>query len=157
MTIHPPLRVVTSCRGRFHIFDQARELARHDALYQLITDYPKPWPARFGIPSDKVRALLLSSFINHALGRVRRYLPREFRNIVDSWVHDRFSQQLAGLIPTDTQYFIGLSSFCLEALQACRELGIPCAVDHGSFHPREEVRLLGEEAERWGLALSAET
>jgi len=46
------MRVVTSCRGRFHIFDQARELARHNVLHQLITDYPKTWSTRFVWPLD---------------------------------------------------------------------------------------------------------
>lgn len=145
------LRVVTSCRGRFHIFDQARELARHGVLRQLITDYPKAWPARFGVPPDKVRSLLVSGFLNHGLGRVRRYLPSDHLGSIDHWVHERFSRQLAALIPGDTHYFIGLSSFCLEALLACRQLSIPCAVDHGSLHQKDEAQLVRAEANRWGI------
>lgn len=153
MKDNKPLRVVTSCRGRFHIFDQARELARHNVLRQLITDYPKAWPARFGVPPDKVQSLLLLGFINHGLGRVWCYLPLRQRVKMDRWVHDRFSRQSAGLIPEDTQYFIGLSSFCLEALKVCRDSGIPCAVDHGSFHQQENRRLVIEESERWGVPM----
>jgi glycosyltransferase involved in cell wall biosynthesis len=153
MNDHEKIRVVTSCRGRFHIFDQARELACHNVLHQLITDYPKAWPARFGVPPDKVQSLLLSGFINHGIGRVRRYLPSEFEAATVRWVHDNFSRRLARLIPGDTQYFIGLSSFCLEALQGCRDLGIPCAVDHGSLHLIEEANLVLEEARRWGLSM----
>jgi glycosyltransferase involved in cell wall biosynthesis len=153
MNNHEPMRVVTSCRGRFWIFDQARELARHNVLHQLITDYPKAWPERFGVPPDKVRALVLSGFINHGMGRVRGYLPWNYQIGIDRWVHDRFSRQLAGLIPKDTQFFIGLSSFCLDALEVCRANGIPCAVDHGSLHQKEEARLVMEEARRWGLAI----
>jgi len=153
MNDHELMRVVTSCRGRFHIFDQARELARHNVLHQLITDYPKAWPVRFGVPPDKVRSLLLSGFINHGMGRVRRYLPGNYQIRMDRWVHDRFSRQLAGLIPEYTKYFIGLSSFCLEALEECRAYGIPCAVDHGSLHQKEDARLVMKEALRWGLAM----
>ena len=153
MNNHEPMRVVTSCRGRFHIFDQARELARHNVLHQLITDYPKAWPERFGVPPDKVRALLLSGFINHGMGRVRGYLPWNYQISIDHWVHDRFSRQLAKLIPKDTQFFIGLSSFCSDALEVCRANGIPCAVDHGSLHQQEDARLVMEEARRWGLAI----
>jgi glycosyltransferase involved in cell wall biosynthesis len=147
------LRVVTSCRGRFHIFDQARELALHQVLHLLITDYPRLYPKRFDIPTDKVHSMLLSGFINHGLGRILRYLPSAQRVQVGQWVHNRFSRQLAGLIPKDTQYFIGLSSFCLEALEVCRANGIPCAVDHGSIHQSEDFRLVTEEAQRWGLAV----
>lgn len=145
------LQVVTSCRSRFYIFDQARELLRHDALNQLITDYPKSWPARYGVPSEKVNGLLMEGIINHGLGRVRRYIPQGFRMGIDRWVHDRFSRRLKKLLPTDTQYFIGMSSFCLEALQACRDSGIPCAVDHASVHQKENRELVHDEAKRWGV------
>jgi len=148
-----PLRVVTSCRSRFHIFDQARELAHHQVLYQLIADYPKSHPQRFDIPANKVHSMLLAGFINHGLGRIMRYLPSAQRVQIGQWVHNRFSRQLAGLIPKDTQYFIGLSSFCLDALDVCRSNGIPCAVDHGSLHQSEDLRLVTEEAKRWGLAM----
>ncbi len=147
------LRVTTSCRGRFHIFDQARELARHNVLHQLITDYPKSHTSRFGIPPEKVRSLLFSGIINHGLVRNRRYLPSGLQVRMDQWVHDRFSRQLAGMIPNESQYFIGLSSFCLDALERCRELGIPSAVDHGSLHQKEDAHLVLEEAARWGLPM----
>ena len=144
-------RVVTSCRSRFWIFEQARELARLELLHQLITDYPRSQPVRFGIPADKIRPLLFSGLINHGLGRVINYLPTSQRNLLNQWVHNRFSRQLAKLIPSDTQFFIGISSFCLEALVACRKKGIPCVVDHASLHMEDERRLIAEEAQRWGL------
>jgi len=103
-------RVVTSCRGRFHIFDQARELARHNVLHQLITDYPKAWPVLFGVPPDKVRSLLLLGFINHGIGRVRCYLPGNYQIGMDRWVHERFSRQLARIIQqTHASTIFGLS------------------------------------------------
>ena len=146
-----PLRVVTSCRSRFWIFDQARELARHQMLHKLLADDPKSYPKSFNIPPDKVQSLLLSGFINHGLGRLLHYLPAIQRHKVLQWIDNSYSCQLANFIPPNTQYFIGLSSFCLEALQVCRENRILCAVDHGSLHQSEEFRLVSEEAARWGV------
>jgi glycosyltransferase involved in cell wall biosynthesis len=151
------MRVVTSCRSRFYIFDQARELLRHDALHQLITDYPKSWPARYGVPPEKVRGLLVLGVINHGFARVRRYIPKCLRSGVDQWIHDRFSRRLAKVIPRETQYLIGMSSFCLEALQTCRDSGIPCAVDHASLHQKENRELVFDEAKRWGVAAPLDT
>jgi glycosyltransferase involved in cell wall biosynthesis len=148
------VRVVTSCRGRFHIFDQARELARHNFLYRLITDYPKAWPARFGVPPDRVRTLLLTGFINHGLAKLNSHLPAGRQVNVDRWVHDRFSLELAGVVPRDANFFIGLSSFCLEALERCRDLGISSAVDHGSFHQQDNRQLVLDEAKRWDAPMS---
>lgn len=150
----PRPRVVTSCRGRFHIFDQARELSMHGALHRLITDYPKSWPSRYGVPPKKVHSLLLAGCLYHGLGRLNAYFPARISTRLNRWIHGRFSGNLASLIPEDTQFFIGLSSFCLEALEACREKGIPCAVDHGSLHQVENRRLVQEEAERWGMVVS---
>lgn len=149
-------RVVTSCRSRFWVFEQARELSRLGLLHQLITDYPRSRPARFGIPADKIQPLIFSGLLNHGLGRVNKYLLASQRNKVNEWIHNRFSRRLAKIIPNDTQFFIGISSFCLEALEACREMGIPCVVDHASLHMEDERRLITEESLRWGLQVPSD-
>jgi len=150
-TAADPLKVVTSCRGRFHIFDQARELANLGVLHRLITDYPVGHAERFGIPADKVHSLLLQGVLNQGYVRSRRLLPAALRDYADEFIHNNFSKRLANYIPDDSDFFIGLSSFCLEALQNCRERNIPCAVDHGSFHLQGSNSILQEEARRWGI------
>lgn len=152
-----PLRVVTSCSGRFHIFDQARELARHGILHQLITDYPAIRPARFGVPQEHVKPLLFTGMINHGLRRVMGRLPQGVRLPLTHAIHDHFSRRLAWALPLEMDFFIGLSSFCREALVQCRERGVPCAVDHGSLHQAEDARLVCEEANRWGLPRPIDT
>lgn len=150
-------RVVTSCSGRFHIFDQARELAHHGMLHQLITDYPVVRASRFGVPRERVKSLLVTGMLNHALRRALGRLPQGVRSPLAHAIHDHFSRRLAHAMPADTDFFIGLSSFCREALVRCRERGIPCAVDHGSMHQAEEASLVCEEAVRWGLPRPADT
>jgi len=66
-------------------------------------------------------------------------------------MHNHFSKRLARVLPDDADFFIGLSSFCREALLHCRERGIKCAVDHGSLHQAEEAVLVRDEAARWGI------
>ena len=146
-----PLKVVTSCRGRFHIFDQARELARHGVLHRLVTDYPVAHAERFGVPGAKVHSLLLQGMLNHFYVKARRYLPAEWRDRADQLVHDNFSRRLVYCVPDDADYFIGLSSFSLDALHHCRDRGIPSAVEHGSFHLQASEDMLREEARRWGV------
>ena len=147
------VRVVTSCRSRFFIFDQARELARHGLLHQLITDYPKYMPHRFDVPTSKVRPLIFSGILYHGLSKIRKYIPKFLRSSVDHWVHNRFSSRLVHLIPCDTQYFIGLSSFCLEALVECRNRKILCHVEHASLHQFDERNFVAAEAARWNVPL----
>jgi glycosyltransferase involved in cell wall biosynthesis len=145
------LKVVTSCRGRFHIFDQARELARLGMLHRLIADYPVSHAKRFGIPVEKFQSLLLQGVLNHGYAKSRRFIPAAFWNRGDEFIHNNFSRRLPGSIPQDTDFFIGLSSFSLEGLQHCRATGVRCAVDHGSFHLQASESVMLEEAQRWGV------
>ncbi len=141
--------VVATC-GRFHLFDQARELASRDLLYVLLTDYPRSYPGRFGIPIDKVRPLLTIGIIKYALARLP--IPFHLRSYIQQAVHSAFSKRLPSLLPKEMMFFIGLSSFCLEALEACNERGISCAVDHGSFHQLAERTLILEEMKRFNIS-----
>lgn len=150
MKPHPP-RIVTSCRGRFHIFDQARELARAGALHRLITDYPRAWPVRHGVPADRVLPLLGLGLVTHGLGRLSARWPERGKIWLQAHLHSLFSRRLARVIPPDTDFFIGLSASSLEALEVCRERGIPCAVDHGSLHQAAERECILQEAARWGI------
>lgn len=150
-------KVVTSCRSRFTIFDQARELNRHGLLHKLITDYPRSYPERFGVPQDKVEPLLFTGIFNHGFTRFRRYCSQAVILFIDRFIHDSFSKKLIKYIPKDTEFFIGMSSFSLEALEYCKKKGIKCAVDHASVHQLQERLLLQEESKIWGLPFSKTT
>ena len=150
------MKVTTSCSGRFWIFDQALQLFRHGILHQLINDYPKQFTRRWGIPDYKVVSLVA----NGILGRIVRLTPnylgvRQQRALVKRH-HDWFSRRVMSHLPLDSDIFIGLSSFCLEALKRARQEGIVTFVDHGSLHQRAERRLLEEEAQLQGLPLEIE-
>lgn len=145
-------RVVTSCSGRFHIFDQARELAHLGLLHRLITDYPPAYPARYGVPENRVQTLWATAYLMHGWRRLAGRMPSRLRQAVDHSLHDHFSSRLARVLPVDSEFFIGLSSFCREALAVCKERGVPCAVDHGSLHQADDARLVIEDARRWGIA-----
>lgn len=145
------MKITTSCSGRFHIFDQARQLQRHGVLHRFINDYPKWMTRRWGIPDNKVVSLLM----NGALARATRWIPDNwspaFKSRVVQNVHDLFSRRLAGRAPKDSDIFIGLSSFCLQALARAQSYGQIVIVDHGSLHQRVERRLLEEEGKLQGL------
>lgn len=148
------MKVTTSCSGRFHIFDQARELERHGVLHRLINDYPKWMTRRWGIPDDKAVSLLA----NGLLGRLARftsyYLSARQQSALVQRHHDWFSRRIAKHLPLESDVLIGLSSFCLDALQRAKREGIVAIVDHGSLHMKTERRLLVEEGERWGFPIA---
>jgi glycosyltransferase involved in cell wall biosynthesis len=125
-------------------------------LHQYITDYPASWPVRFGVPSDRIKSLLATGLFNHGLRRILGRLRPGLRSPLTRAMHDHFSKRLARVLPDDMDFFIGLSSFCREALFLCRERGIRSAVDHGSLHQAEEAALVRKEAARWGVDAPAD-
>jgi glycosyltransferase involved in cell wall biosynthesis len=145
------MKVVTSCCGRFHIFDQAFQLFRHGHLHKLINDYPKFMTRRWGLPDEKVVSLLANGIYGRVTRQIENWLtPAMQERLVES-VHNLFSVRLAKNLPLDEDIFIGLSSFCLEALHYAKENHLIAIVDHGSLHQRSERKLLIEENELWGL------
>jgi len=147
------MKVTTSCIERFHIFDQAEQLQRKKVLHCLIQGYPKFMTRRWGIPDDKVISLLM----NGLSARTIRYLPEDLSSTIVPTVHSLFSRRLRHKIPQDTEVFIGLSSFCLDALEYVKSCGITSVVDHGSLHQRTEKRLLEEENRKIGLESNKNT
>lgn len=142
-------QVVVAACGRFHLFDQARELYKRNLLKSLITDYPPWYPDRYGVPPEKVKSFLLNGIIKYGLAS--SFIPSELTKLSSKFVHDAFSKRLARNIPAGTKILIGLSSFTLDALIVCRDCGIRSIIDHGSLHQQVERDILLEAGRRWGL------
>lgn len=147
------MKVTTSCSGRFWIFDQARELHHQKVLHRLVNDYPAFITRQWGIPDEKVISLIANGALARLARVTGRYIPAGLQSSYVCWVHSQFSRRLARYIPVDSDIFIGLSSFCLEAILKAKQLGILTIVDHGSFHQKTERRLLKEEAEKFSLPM----
>lgn len=147
------MKVTTSCYGRFWIFDQANQLYRHQMLYRLINDYPKFMTRRWEIPDTMVKSLLMNGIYGRLARKSFRWIPPLWKERITESVHHRFSERLARHVPPDTDIFIGLSSFCLEAVHHAKQQGIVTIVDHGSLHQEVERRLLSEEYDLLGLPM----
>lgn len=141
------IKVVTSCCGRFHIFDQAAQLENLGYLYRLIHSDPKFLSKRWGLPNKKVISFLIVGI----LARLLKYFPENMRKFCTPYVHIYFGKKLSKAIPKDSSVFIGLSSFSLEAIDKCKGLGILTIVDHGSLHPEFEKDLIADEEKILGL------
>lgn len=140
-------KVVTSCCGRFHIFDQAAQLEKLGYLYKLIHCDPKFLSKRWGLPDSKVINFLLIGIFS----RLTRHIPENFKQFFTPCIHIFFGKKLAKIIPLDANVFIGLSSFSIEAINLCKAKGILTIVDHGSLHPELERDLIIEEEKILGL------
>lgn len=150
------LKIVTSCRSRFYIFEQASQLLRFNRLEILIADYPRRYPMRFGIPAHKIKPLLALGCITHGWTRLRSMFHPWIRVHLDQFISSCASHWIAWNIPKNCQLFIGMSSFMLESIKQCHQRKIPSVVEHASLHLADQNRFVAEEANRWGVTLSSE-
>lgn len=145
------MKVVTSCCGRFHIFDQAAQLHRNGLLQYLITDYPKHLTRRWELPDRNVISLLANGIYNRLVRVLGPRLGWGLGEVMNHSIHTQFSKLLAKQVPEDCDAFIGLSSFSLEALVRVNDLGKISIVDHGSVHQAAERCILEAECRQWGI------
>jgi glycosyltransferase involved in cell wall biosynthesis len=141
------IKVVTSCLSRFWIYDQAFQLYRTGLLFMLIQAYPKKYTRNWQIPDVKVKTLLA----NGILMRITNSLPLFLQSNLTRFSHESFGRRLSRSIPKDTDVFIGLSSYSLEAIKYLKPSGIITIVDHGSLHLECENELMQAELKKLGL------
>src|SRR3989344_8964509 len=144
------MRLIISVAGRFHVFDQAKQLLKRGFLERLITSYPKFEVAKYGIPRKKVRSILIKEILErgwtHRPARLRfAYNPQ----YVIHEVFDYFASQ--NLVPADI--FVGGSSFSRRTLRVAKKMGMVGVIDRGSAHIVYQNNILKEEYEKYGVAI----
>ncbi|MCC6747135.1 MAG: glycosyltransferase family 4 protein [Deltaproteobacteria bacterium] len=145
------MKVITSCRSRYWIYDQAVQLLRRGLLYRLIHDYPNFMTRRWGIPDDKVVSLLANGLYARLLQSNYRWMSPPIKAFADRSIHELFETRLSRALPDGADIFIGLSAFSLKAIERAKALGLKTVVDHGSLHHRRERTLQQEERALWQL------
>lgn len=145
------MKVTTACAGRFHFFDQARELYRRGMLHKLVTAYPKFMARRWGLPDDAIVSTPHRAALNLAVLRMSRFVRQETHSRWLERTHAGFAKMLASVVPMGTEVLISHSSFVLEAVDWAKRQGITAVVDHGSLHQRTERTLLQRECKEFGF------
>ena len=144
------MRVVSSSFGTFHMFDQALQLERHGLLHRFLAGPPSRFAVKRGIPAAKVESLWLSFAIGYARQLGADFIPLRLSGKMMRAAHDQFSRSLAKRMP-EADVFIGLSSYCYEAIIEANKRAIPAIVDHGSLHEEFELAVLKFEASKYGF------
>lgn len=143
------MRVALSVVGKFHTFDLARELARHDALEAIFTGYPRFKLRHEGLNADKVHTF---PWVNTPyMAFPRRDLLGD--TLVRHWEYLNcvsFDRYTAWRMPP-CDVFVGLSSATLISGQRAKAMGARFVCDRGSSHIRTQDELLREEHTAWGL------
>ncbi|OIQ18381.1 MAG: hypothetical protein BM556_08965 [Bacteriovorax sp. MedPE-SWde] len=140
------MKVLISVVGRFHAFDLARSLYKHNILHKLVTTYPKFVAKKFGIP----RSHVISEAILEVLARLSRkfsFLNYEKINNLVKLLHDKNCSRYV----SKSDVFIGWSGISFNSMIRAKKLGIPTILERGSSHVRFQNLLLKEEFESLGL------
>ena len=143
------MKIAIVVHGRFHAFDLARELIRLGNKVTLITNYPKYWPARFGVPAENVRSNVAHGIITRIIGRVGRVIGKE--KLGERFLHEWFGRWAADLIeqdPVDASHcFTGIAEEILRDKKGSQKVR---SVVRGSSHIQYQKRILDEEERRAG-------
>jgi glycosyltransferase involved in cell wall biosynthesis len=146
------VKIAIIVHGRFHAFHMARELLELGHDVRLLTNYPRTWPAKFGVPASHVRSLVahgIASRMLHAAGRV---VGRD--KLGEAFLHRWFSRWAAGVVrrePVDVAHcFTGVAEAVLRGRQGQDSIR---SIVRGSSHIRVQRRILDEEERRTGLPI----
>jgi starch synthase len=141
------MKVTIVVGGRWHAFDLARELYRHGHLHRLITNYPRWFVKRWGIPAERVVSLPLSFWLVKGIYRLGgEALMMRCQWQVHRWFSRRAVAHLAG-----SELIHGWSQWSEPSLHWAQERSIPTVLERSSAHILEQSRLLLEEHQRLGL------
>ena len=141
------MKVVIVTSGRFHSFDQARQLRRKDAFEEIFTGFPHAKIAREGFSRDLVRRHPYWQPLVHLARRreaavaIRRELEWRAAQGLDAFA-------ARNLPPCDA--LIALSSTGLRVGTLAQERGAAYLCDRGSTHIRYQEECLRREFERYG-------
>lgn len=142
------MKITISVAGRFHAFYLARELLMRGYLERLITSYPKFEVAKYGIPRNLVRSVLIKEVMQRGWDRLAPgIVKRRFNSsYLIAEVYDYWAQTL---LPA-TDILIGWSNKSLHTLHKAKKRGAMVILERGSSHIEYQNSILKEEFERWG-------
>jgi glycosyltransferase involved in cell wall biosynthesis len=141
------MKITIVVGGRWHAFDLARELHEQGHLHRLITNYPRWFVRRWGIPAQKVVSLPLTFWLVKAIYRLGgEALMMRCQWQVHRWFARRAVRHLEG-----SELIHGWSQWSEPSLLWARERGLPTVLERSSAHILEQSLLLREEHARLGL------
>ena len=137
------MQVSVMCLKKFHAFNLAEQLNKHDSLKHLYTSFYGKFGSKqnnhnINIPSDRVRTNPFLALLSYG------YNP-----FSDLWVWNKFGEWAAKHI-RDEDIVISWGLSALPIIREAKERGIIAIVERGSAHAEVQRNLLIDEYERHG-------
>jgi glycosyltransferase involved in cell wall biosynthesis len=143
------MKIAVVVHGRFHAFDLVRELMGlgHEVL--LLTNYPKRWPEKFGVPAKNVRSLMAHGMLSRTALAMGKAAGNE--KLWERFLHQWFGRWAAKIVesnPVDASHCF--SGVALEILTDPLAKQKVRSVVRGSSHIQIQRQILEEEERRAG-------
>lgn len=135
------MKFVFLTSGRFHVFDQVRELINLGHEVKLYTLVP-PWRAvRFGVPRTSVVWMAPRIFFHMLLFLFFR--KTEKKQKAYRLINTALDKKMAKLIP-DADVFISMSGMCINSLRVAKTKKILTILQRSSRHIESQAEILRE-------------
>lgn len=136
------MKVLISVKGRFHAFDLAKQLDKHNVLFKLNTTYPKKIVKKWGIASAKIKSNIVLEFLNRFF---RKILSNGRMKIINNYVNKKQAKSNIKFLK-EVDVYIGWSGSSLETLIEAKKLGVTTILERGSSHYNYQMKVLHDEA-----------
>jgi glycosyltransferase involved in cell wall biosynthesis len=145
------MRIALVVQGRFHGFDLAKGLIGRGHDVSVLTNYPAPIAARFGLPRNSVRSFVWHGVLDRAAMaaavRLRSVYPeRRLHELFGRWAAREVSRREFDVVHS-------WSGVSLELLSSPGAVAAPTLLMRGSAHIRAQDRLLSDEERRAGTRM----
>ena len=122
-------KVNISVVGRFHAFDLAKQMQKHNVLNKLITTYPKFFAKKWDIPSEKIVSELHLELLN----RYKSKIPFISDNHINMFLKERHDRRSIKYLD-NIDVFIGWENVSLKSIVEAKKRGIVTILEKGSAH-----------------------
>jgi starch synthase len=141
------MKITIVVGGRWHAFDLASELEKKGHLHKLITNYPKWFVKKWGIPPEKVISLPFTFWLVKGIYRIggEKLMMR-----CQWWVHRWFAERAANYL-SGSELIHGWSQWSEPSFRWAKENKVPTVLERSSAHILEQNSLLSSEYKRFGL------
>ena len=147
------MKFVFLTSGRFHVFDQVRELIKLGHEVKLYTLVPSWKAKKFGVPPSVVVWLAPRMIIKFIIFLLLKKVRQEHK--AHRMINIALDKKMAQLMP-DCDVFIGMSGMSLKAMEVARKKGIMTILQRSSRHIESQAEILrgypeGEQVDSWSI------
>ncbi len=142
------MKIVISVPGRFHAFNLAKELLKHNYLEKLITSHPKASTRRWGIPDNFVESVIIKELIE----RGYRKLPYSIKKLYDPFylIRESLDRGIYKRLKKINNFDLYVGFSAIEEAKSLNKAK-KYILDWGSSHILYQKNILDEEYSKFGL------